>query len=66
MAKTSDTLLVSVDFSNGKDNSVLVVGRKLPNQSVNIINAFKGDDAIRMYELLITQIYGAKGDANGN
>ena len=50
-----DTLLVSVDFTHGKDVGVLVVGRKLPNQSVNIVNAFQGKEAEDLYLKLITK-----------
>ena len=50
-----DTLLVSDDFTNGKDVGVLIVGRKLPNQSVNIVNAFQGKEAEDLYLKLITK-----------
>ena len=40
-----DSILVSVDFSNKNDTGVMVVGRKRMNQSVEIINAFQGDEA---------------------
>lgn len=55
MKSITDTLLVSVDLVpiNG-DNSILIVGRKRPNQSVEIINAFQGEDAIEFYKLLTT------------
>lgn len=52
----SDTILVSVDFTNGKDTGVLVVGRKRPNQSVEIINAFRGKEAEDLYLKLITPV----------
>ena len=52
----SDTILVSVDFTNGKDIGVLVVGRKRPNQSVEIINAFQGKEAEDLYLKLITPV----------
>ena len=47
-----DSILVSVDFSNKNDTGV--VGRKRMNQSVEIINAFQGDEARELYERLIT------------
>ena len=53
--KTTDTVLVSFDFSHGKDNSVLIVGRKRPNGSVEIINAFQGEEAEWMYQKLVTK-----------
>lgn len=49
-----DSILVSVDFSNKNDTGVMVVGRKRMNQSVEIINAFQGDEARELYERLIT------------
>ena len=39
--KINESLLVGVDFTNGEDVGVLIVGRKRPNQSVDIINAFR-------------------------
>ena len=50
-----DSILVSVDFSNKGDTGVLIVGRKRMNQSVEIINAFQGDEARELYEKLITK-----------
>ena len=52
--KTSDTLLVGFDFTNGKDKTVLIVGRKRPNHSVDIINAFEGQEALDLYKKLVT------------
>lgn len=49
-----DSILVSVDFPNKNDTGVMVVGRKRMNQSVEIINAFQGDEARELYERLIT------------
>ena len=49
-----DTILVSVDFASNGDTGVLIVGRKRMNQSVEIINAFQGDEARELYERLIT------------
>ena len=49
-----DTILVSVDFTNGKDLSVMVVGRKRPNQTVEIINALQGKEAEDLYSKLVT------------
>ena len=52
MANLSDTLLVSISFSD-KDSGVLVVGRK--NQSVEIVNAFQGEEALKLYKKLVTK-----------
>jgi hypothetical protein len=52
--RTTDTILVSYDFTHGVDKSVLVIGRKRPNESVEIINAFQGKEAEDLYFKLIT------------
>ena len=51
--KINESLLVGVDFTNGEDVGVLIVGRKRPNESVEIINAFKGEEAEELYKKLI-------------
>lgn len=51
--KINESLIVGVDFTNGEDVGVLIVGRKLPNQSVDIINAFQGKEAEELYNKLI-------------
>ena len=54
MTNLSDTLLVSISFSN-KYTGVLIVGRKRKNQSIEIVNAFQGDEALELYKKLVTQ-----------
>lgn len=54
MTNLSDTLLVSISFSE-KDKGVLIVGRKRNNQSIEIVNAFQGDEALELYKRLVTQ-----------
>ena len=54
MLPTTDTLLIGLDFTNAKENTVLVVGRKRKNKSVEIINAFQGKEAEELYEKLTT------------
>ena len=51
--KINESLLVGVDFTNDEDVGVLIVGRKRPNQSVDIINAFQGKEAEELYNKLI-------------
>ena len=53
--KTTDTLIISYDFTHGKDKSVLIIGRKQPNQVVDIVNAFQGEEAENIYKSLITK-----------
>ena len=62
--KTTDTILVSYDFTHGKDKSVLVVGRKQPKETVEIINAFMGEEAEELYKKLITKKEKKDGDKN--
>ena len=54
MTNLSDTLLVSISFSD-KDTGVLVVGRQRKNQSIDIVNAFQGDEALELYKKLVTK-----------
>lgn len=54
MTNLSDTILVSISFSE-KDNGVLVVGRQRKNQSIEIVNAFQGNEALELYKKLVTK-----------
>ena len=49
----TDTLLVSIDHSS-PDHAVLVIGRKRPNTTVEIVNAFQDKEALELYQKLIT------------
>lgn len=55
MDKISDCILVSAVFTRDKDEGLLIVGRKRPNDSVEIINAFQGEEAWWMYKNLVTK-----------
>ncbi len=49
------SVLVGWDITDGeKDLSILIVGKKLPNRSVEIINMFQGAEAEELYKKLIT------------
>lgn len=50
-----DTLLIGIDISNKDSTAVLTVGRKRMNQSVEIVNAFQGDEARELYNRLVTK-----------
>lgn len=54
MFPSTDNLIIGFDFSKGEDVGVLIVGRKRLNQSVEIINAFQGQEAIDIYNKLTT------------
>lgn len=47
-----DSLIISIDTTNGRDNTVLIVGRKTFGQQVEIINAFQGEEALKLYSQL--------------
>lgn len=47
----TDTLLVSISISD-PDSAVMIVGRKKKNQAVDVINAFQGDEAREVYDIL--------------
>lgn len=49
-----DIILVGFEPSNGEDTCVLIVGRKRMNESVEIINAFQGEEALELYKQLVT------------
>lgn len=54
MNQETETLLVGFDQKTDTDTAILIVGKKRLNQSVEIINAFQGDEAIELYNRLIT------------
>lgn len=49
-----NVILVSYDPSNGEDKAILIVGKKRPNESVEIINAFQGQEANELWGKLLT------------
>ncbi len=51
--KNPDTLLVGFDNAHGDDAAVLIVGRKAPGDSVQIINQFQGREALELYQRLL-------------
>ena len=58
-----DVLLVSYDaYSN--DEPIMIVGRKRPNGSIDIVNAFQGEEAIDFYNALTTVVNKEEKDGN--
>lgn len=55
----NDAIIVSYD-NHSNDVPILIVGRKRLNDSIEIINAFDGNEAKELYERLTT----VKGDSN--
>lgn len=51
---TTDSMLIGFNRMLGEDIATLLVGKKRENGSVEIINAFEGEEAIELYEKLIT------------
>lgn len=56
--KMTDSVIVGYDYNEPTDNAVLIVGRKLPDNVVDIVNAFSGDEAKELWAKLTT----AKGE----
>ena len=54
LKNVTDTFLVGVDFTHGRDTGVLIVGRKRKNETLEVINAFQGDEAWELYQKLTT------------
>lgn len=54
-SKSTDSCIVAFDCTNGKDNTVLIVGKKKEGMDVDIINAFQGEEAIELWSKLTTQ-----------
>ena len=54
--KTTDSILVGFDDTDGTDECVLVVGRKTAGEVVSIINAFQGEEASKLYRKLTEKI----------
>ena len=50
----NDTLLVGFDFTQDRNKNILIVGKK-NGEALEIINAFQGEDARALYDLLITK-----------
>lgn len=48
-------LIIGYDHNPGKDNTVLIVGRKTAGQAAEIINAFQGKEAEELYLKLTTK-----------
>lgn len=47
----SGSAIVSWDFSNGKDEGVLIVGKQKDGK-IDIINVYRGEEACKLYEQL--------------
>lgn len=54
MSKTTDSVIVAYDFTNGVDKALLLVGKKNPKQAADVINAFTGKEAEELWLKLTT------------
>lgn len=50
---SAGSVIVSWDFSNGRDVSILLVGKQV-NGHVYIVNAFQGEEAVELHNKLTT------------
>lgn len=50
-----DTVLVSYTRNPDTEHGLLIVGRKQPNQAIDVVNAIDGPEADDIYKKLITQ-----------
>ncbi len=48
----TDSIIVGYDYTEATDNAVLIVGKRMPDMSVDIINAFHGDEAKELWAKL--------------
>lgn len=53
---SATSLIISLSFSPNKKDAVLIVGKKGKGKNVEIVNAFEGDNALALYELLTQPI----------
>jgi ATP-dependent DNA ligase len=55
--KTTGSVIVAYDYDSGKDNAVLIVGKKRPDQpAVDIVNAFQGKEAKELWKKLTVKV----------
>ena len=57
--KSTDSVIVSWDFSHGKDVGVLIVGKQEKGK-VEIINAYQGEEAKEIYQKLVFPMVAVK------
>lgn len=50
--RTTSSIIVSYDASENGDETILLVGKKNPNEIIKIINAFQGEEAKDLWKKL--------------
>lgn len=53
--KITGSLIIGYDINHSTNDAVFIVGRKRMNESIEIINAFQGEEATELYKKLITK-----------
>lgn len=53
---SAKSLIISLSFSPTKKDAILIVGKKEPGKDIEVVNAFEGDNAFAIYELLTKPI----------
>lgn len=48
------SLIIGVDFTHGGDNDVMIVGKGKNGSVMNVVNAFRGEEARDIYRKLVT------------
>lgn len=52
---TSGSLIIEYDINHTTDIATLIVGLKRPDEMIEIVNAFQGDEATELYKKLTTK-----------
>lgn len=50
--RITSSIIVSYDTSENGDETILLVGKKKPNETIKIINAFQGEEAKDLWKKL--------------
>ena len=50
--RTTSSIIVSYDASENGDETILLVGKKNPNEIIKIVNAFQGEEAKDLWKKL--------------
>ena len=51
----TESLLIGFNKADTDAGTVLIVGKKVAGQDVEVINAFQGEEAIEIYNMLVTK-----------
>lgn len=51
----SGSLIIGYDINTATHAGVVIVGQKMPNETIKVINAFQDEDAEELYKKLVTR-----------